>query len=333
MPFSLECGLAHVSASIGFARTPQNGASVGEVMRRADAALYAAKAAPQEGYRVYNDALDRTVRRKAEIEADLREALRSPGQLRLEYQPKVDRDNTIVGVEALLRWRHPTLGLMPAHQVIRLAEETGLIIPLGAWVLQEALAFAGRWPHLNVAINVSPTQLRHSTFIADLLQAYQAAPVAYGRLELEVTESALMDDINGVNGALAALRGAGIRIALDDFGTGYSALRHLHRRAVDRVKIDQSLINGLGVGNEAAAIVRAIIELGRAVGLKVTAEGVETPAQHRFLLDCGVDELQGSLFSRPVEEAVFNGLMRDGRSPGATAASWKYTVLTGGLGQ
>jgi diguanylate cyclase (GGDEF)-like protein len=333
MPFSLETGLAHVSASIGFARMPPNSAGVVEVMRRADVALYAAKAAPQEGYRVYNDALDRTVRHKAEIEADLREALRTPGQLRLEYQPKVDRENTIVGVEALLRWRHPTLGLMPVHQVIRLAEETGLIIPLGAWVLQEALAFAGRWPQLNVAINVSPAQLRHANFIADLLQAYQAAPVAYGRLELEVTEAALMDDINGVSGALATLRGAGIRIALDDFGTGDSALRHLHRRAVDRVKIDQTFVNGLNGANEAAAIVRAIIELGHAVGLEVTAEGVETPAQHRFLLECGVDELQGFLFSKPVEEAVFNGLMRDGRSPGATGASWKYTVLTGGLAQ
>ncbi len=331
LPFSLQRGLAHVSASIGLALAPETGADVSEVMRRADIALYAAKAARQEGWRVYNDGLDQTVRDKSSIEADLRAALLGDGQLQLLYQPKVDADNAIRGVEALLRWRHPALGLIPVHEVIALAEETGMILPLGAWVLGEALAFAGRWPHLNVAINVSPAQLRDGNFIADVLEAYHGAPIAYGRLELEVTETALMDDINVVSGKLAALRGAGIRIALDDFGTGYSSLRHLHRCAVDRVKIDQSFVNGLDGGNEAAAIVRAIIQLGHAMGLQVTAEGVETPAQRRFLLEAGVDELQGFLFSRPLEEAAFEGLMRDGRSVGGGGTSRKYTLLTGGL--
>jgi diguanylate cyclase (GGDEF)-like protein len=331
-PFSLERGVAHVSASIGLALAPETGADVSELMRRADIALYAAKATRKEGYRVYDDDLDQAVRDKSSIEADLRAAVQADGQLRLHYQPKIGVDNTIRGVEALVRWQHPVHGLIPLNQLIALAEETGLIIPLGDWVLREALAFAGRWPHLNVAVNVSPAQLRHGNFIADVLQAYQAAPVAYGRLELEVTETALMHDINVVSGKLATLRSAGIRIALDDFGTGYSSLRHLHRCAVDRVKIDQSFVQGLDGGNEAAAIVKAIIQMGHAMGLQVTAEGVETPAQRRFLIEAGVDELQGFLISKPLEEAAFKILMRDGRGAGASGPPGKYTVLAGGLG-
>jgi diguanylate cyclase (GGDEF)-like protein len=330
-PFSLGRGVAHVSASIGLALAPEAGVDVGELMRRADIALYSAKAARQEGFRIYNDDLDRKVRDRSAMEADLRAALQGHGQLQLHYQPKVDADDAIRGVEALLRWRHPTRGVVPADQLIGLAEETGMIVPLGAWVLHEALAFAGRWPNLNVAINVSPAQLRDGAFIAEVLRAYQSAPVAYGRLELEVTETVLMDDLNAVSGRLAALRGAGIRIALDDFGTGYSSLRHLHRCAVDRVKIDQSFVGGLEGGAEAAAIVAAIIQLGHAMGLQVTAEGVETQAQRRFLIEAGVDELQGFLFSRPLEEEAFNRLMRDGRAAGSGATPRKYTLLTGGL--
>ena len=329
LPFSLARGVAHVSASIGLAPAPEIAADVGEVMRRADIALYAAKAARQEGYRVYTEDLDRTVRDRFAIEDDLRAALLGDGQLQLLYQPKLDTENVIKGVEVLLRWGHPTLGPIPVNEVITLAEETGLILPLGRWVMREALAFSGRWPHLNVAINVSPAQLRDGDFIAEVLEAYQAAPVAYGRLELEVTETALMDDVAVMSGKLATLRAAGIRIALDDFGTGYSSLRHLHRCAVDRVKIDKSFVNGLDGGNEAAAIVRAIIQLGHAMGLQVTAEGVETPAQRRFLVEAGVDELQGFLFSRPLEEDAFESLMRDDRAAGA--APWKYTLLAGGL--
>jgi diguanylate cyclase (GGDEF)-like protein len=332
-PFSLADGPAHVSACIGLASSPDGGLDVSELMRRADVALYAAKAAPGDGYRIYDDALDQSTRDKAAMEADLRGALEAQGQLQLHYQPKVDADGVIRGVEALVRWRHPTRGQVPVDRLIALAEETGLIVPLGAWVLREALAFAGRWPHLAVAINVSAGQLRAADFIADVLAAYHGAPVAYGRLELEVTEYALMDDIAVVSGKLAALRGAGIRIALDDFGTGYSSLRHLHRCPVDRVKIDRSFVRGLDGGNQAAAIVKAIIQLGHALGLEVTAEGVETAAQHRFLLEAGVDELQGFLFSRPLDDSAFESLMRDGSSAGAGAggAPRRYALLTGGL--
>ena len=311
MPFPLERGPALVSASVGLAVSPHGGVDMGELMRRADIALYSAKAARREGWRIYDGELDAPFRDTAAIEADLRAALNGDGegQLQLHYQPKVGADQIVRGVEALLRWRHPTLGPIPVERVIAVAEDSGLIIPLGAWVLREALAFANRWPGLDVAINVSAAQLRDGDFIADVLAGYRAAPAAHGRLELEVTETALMDDIALVSVRLATLRAAGVRIALDDFGTGYSSLRHLHRCTVDRVKIDQSFVGGLDDGAEAAPIVRAIIQLGHAMGLQVTAEGVETLAQSRFLLQAGVDELQGFLFSRPLEEAALSAYL------------------------
>ncbi len=330
--FPLERGLAYVSASVGLAFAAETGLDASELMRRADIALYAVKSSGRNNYRLFSEDLLQATNDDAAIEEDLRRALKSDGQLQLYFQPKVDTENTIKGVEALLRWDHPTRGVIPSNRVIAVAEETGLIIPLGSWILREALAFAVRWPQLNVAVNVSPVQLRHANFIEEILQAYHAAPVSYGRLELEVTETALIDDINVVSGRLAALRSAGIRIALDDFGTGYSSLRHLHRCAADRVKIDQSFVHGLDGNNEAAAIIRAVIQLGRAMGLQVTAEGVETEAQRRFLLEAGVDEMQGYLFSKPLDEAGFISLMRDWRSL-SSAPPRKYAVLNGGLGQ
>jgi diguanylate cyclase (GGDEF)-like protein len=337
LPFPLDRGTAYVTASVGLALSHAAGSAgrgveVGELMRRADIALYAVKAAGRDGYRPFSDDLARAAAERSAIEAELRIALQTDGQLQLFFQPKVDPDNAIKGVEALLRWHHPTRGWVPPSQVIPVAEETGLIIPLGNWILREALAFAARWPQLNVAVNVSPLQLHHPRFVQDLLQAYHVAAVSFGRLELEVTETALMDDINVVSGRLATLRAEGIRVALDDFGTGYSSLRHLHRCGVDRVKIDQSFVHGLDGSNEAAAIIKAIIQLGHAMDLQVTAEGVETDTQRRFLLEAGVDELQGYLFSKPLDEAGFVRLMRDWRSAGGNAGSPReYAVLNGGL--
>jgi diguanylate cyclase (GGDEF)-like protein len=331
MPFALAAGAAHVSASVGLAVASNWATDAGELMRKADIALYAAKAAGRDGYRMFSDELDRSACHRAEIEADLRVALASEGQLELHYQSKVDRDNIVRGVEALLRWHHPTKGMVPPNQVIQVAEESGLIVPLGDWILRESLAFAARWPQLNVSINVSPIQLKHAHFVEDTLNAYAASVVSYGRLELEVTETALMDDVSVVSGKLATLRAAGIRIALDDFGTGYSSLRHLHRCAVDRVKIDQSFVGGLEGSSEATAIIKAVIQLGHAMGLQVTAEGVETEAQRRFLMQAGVDELQGFLFARPVNEISFASAMRHPGGGTVTAISPNYIVLRGGL--
>ena len=309
LPFLLTGGPAYVSASIGLAFASAGTVDASDLMRKADIALYTVKSEGRNGYKIFSDHLDRLACDRAEIEADLRIALQQEGQLELHYQSKVDVNGIIVGVEALLRWQHPTRGLIPPARLIPVAEETGLIISLGEWVLCEALKFALRWPHLNVAINVSPVQLRCPKFVTNTLKACSQSQVSCGRLELEVTETALMDDINVVSGKLAALRAAGIRIALDDFGTGYSSLRHLHRCAVDRVKIDRSFVSGLSDSSEAAAITRAVIQLGHAMGLQVTAEGVESETQRRFLVEAGVDELQGFLFSSPADERGFAAMM------------------------
>jgi diguanylate cyclase (GGDEF)-like protein len=326
-PFLLGAGSAHVSASVGVAHSSGRGTDPGELMRKADIALYAVKAAGRDGYRAFTEDLDRSACERAEIEADLRVALETGGQLELHYQAKVGPDSSIRGVEALLRWRHPVRGLVAPGRVIAVAEETGLIVPLGNWILQEALAFAGRWPALHVAINVSPVQLRHPDFVTRTLQAVSDSCLPYGHLELEVTETALIDDLTVVNSNLATLRASGIRIALDDFGTGYSSLRHLHRCAVDRVKIDRSFVSGLEGGSEAAAIVRAVIQLGHAMGLQVTAEGVETELQRRFLLELGIDEMQGFYFSKPASEADFAAAMIFNATHAMVP---KYAVLRGG---
>ncbi len=304
-PFLLATGPAHVSASIGLAIEPGGTCDPGELMRRADIALYAAKAAGRDGCRFFCDELDQLSRNRLQLKADLEVALESRDQLRLVYQIKVGVDNDVKGVEALLRWHHPARGQMPTQDSIVLAEETGLIIPLGAWILREALHFAERWPMLTVAVNVSPVQLRHPGYVKGVLELLRSSQVSPGRIELEITETALMDDLDGVAGKLATLRAAGLRIALDDFGTGFSSLHHLHCCVVDRVKIDCSFVKALGQSEKAEAIVKAVIQLGHAVGLEVTAEGVETDSQRLFLIGAGIDELQGYIFSQPVGEAFF----------------------------
>ena len=331
LPFPLAAGPAHVSASVGLAVSSGWDVDASKLMRKADIALYAVKSAGRDGYQIFSDELDRLACERAEIEADLRLALHNHSELELHYQTKVDAQNSITGVEALLRWRHPVRGFVPPNEVIPVAEESGLIIPLGEWIVREALAFAARWPQLNVSVNVSAVQLRHPRFVTDILKAHGHAQIPYGQLELEITETALLGDINVVNGHLATLRASGIRIALDDFGTGYSSLRHLHRCAVDRVKIDQSFISGLDRGNEASAITKAVISLGQAMGLQVTAEGVETEAQRRFLIEAGVDEMQGYLFSRPTDEESLATVINAYRSQGSNTPQPGYVLIRGGL--
>nr|WP_321983264.1 EAL domain-containing protein [uncultured Lichenicoccus sp.] len=302
-PFMLSAGPAHVSASVGLAIGPGGTSDASELMRRADIALYAAKAAGRDGYRLFSDELNGISQDRVQLKADLEIALECSDQLKLVYQVKVGADDVVRGVEALLRWHHPTRGEVSVQETIAIAEETGLIIPLGAWVLREALGFAARWPMLTIAINVSPVQLRHLEYVNSVMELLRASLIGRGRIELEITETALIDDVDGVAGKIATLRAAGLRVALDDFGTGFSSLRHLHRCAVDRIKIDRSFIEEIGQNEKAAAIVRAVIQLGHAMGLQVTAEGVETEAQRLFLVGADVDEIQGYIFARPVDEA------------------------------
>ena len=302
-PFAVPRGLANVGASVGVALAPDEGVDPGELMRKADIALYAAKGAGRGGYKVFSPELDSAVRDRAELEDELRDALASGEGLALHYQPKMDCFGQSVSVEALLRWRHARLGDIAPSRIIAVAEETGMILSLGAWVFREGVAFAARWPGLSVAINVSPAQLRHAEFAGWAVQVAEDAGVEPCRIELEVTETVLLDESAPTTQTLNTLRQAGFRVALDDFGTGYSSLRHLHRFAVDRVKIDQSFVRHLEDSAEAAAIVQAVIQLGHAMGLQVTAEGVETREHRDFLSRAGVDEMQGYLFSRARPEA------------------------------
>ena len=315
-PFDLAGGQAHVSATVGVALVTEASREAGELMRKADIALYAAKAAGRNCTRIFSEDLDRRVLEKAALEADLRGALAGGTGLALHYQAKFDADGAARGVEALLRWTHPVQGAIPPSRFIAVAEETGLILPLGAWVFREAVAFAARWPALSVAVNVSPVQLRHPELVTDMLATLRAAGIASGRIEIEVTETVFLDEICPAMDSLRQLREAGLHVALDDFGTGYSSMRQLQRFKIDRLKIDQSFIASLGEGPEPAAIVQAIISLGHAMGLQVTAEGIETQAQRDFLVAAGVDELQGYFFARPVDEAT---LVAQLFPPGAAA--------------
>ncbi|MGI4792633.1 MAG: putative bifunctional diguanylate cyclase/phosphodiesterase, partial [Janthinobacterium lividum] len=300
-PFLIASGQAHVGVSIGVAMTEAGEVSGEDVMRRADIALYTMKANGRGGFQTFSDELELKVRSRAEIEEALREALISFEGLSVAYQPKVDRNGQVSGVEALLRWRLGDRAISPAV-FVPVAEETGLILPLGDWVLQEAVTFAKRWPGLSIAVNLSPAQLRDASFTERLLNLLGEARVSATQIELEVTETTLFETAGDALGALAGLRSAGLRVALDDFGTGYSSLRHLHSVSVDRVKIDQSFVAGIGRGVDSAAIISAVIQLGHSMGIEITAEGVETAGQRDFLLDAGADELQGYFYSKPLAE-------------------------------
>jgi EAL domain-containing protein (putative c-di-GMP-specific phosphodiesterase class I) len=213
-------------------------------------------------------------------------------------------------VEALLRWNHPERGWLAPAAFVPIAEETGLIHDLGRWVLRQACAVARTWPYLSVAVNLSPVQFRTRGFAEDVLAIVAEAGAKPAQIELEVTESILLDNDDLVRDAISYLRKAGFRIALDDFGTGYSSLSYLRDFQVDKLKIDRSFTNSLGEANDAAAIIEAVVRLGHAMGLSVTAEGVETPEQRAFLEAAGCNELQGFLFSAAIPEDDIADWMR-----------------------
>ncbi len=302
-PILLSGGPAHVSASVGVAvardRTGTETETGSELMRRADLALYAAKAAGRDGAVIFNEQMDLAARTRAELEADLRAALAGGAPLELRYEARVDANGRQTGAASVLAWDHPTQGLVPAAQILAIAEEAGLIMALGEWVLREALRFARTRPRLRVSVPVSTLQLRHANFVAGLLRALAEEDVPGERLELEITEAALAADAAAVNGKLTTLRHAGVRIALQDFGRGFSSVAHLHRSALDRIVIDRTFVAGIGSGREATAILQAIIQLGHAIGLATTAVGVETEAQLAFLRAAGVSEFQGALIGTP----------------------------------
>ncbi len=327
-PFVVEGRETFLSASVGIARRTLRLADPHDLLRDADTALYEAKATGRNAYAVFAPRMRTAVLARLERETALRGAAER-GELRLAYQPKVAlATGRVVGAEALIRWEHPELGLLHPAEFIRLAEETGLIVPLGRWVLREACRQARAWsdaaplhPAL-VCVNVSARQLREPGFVAEAVAALADAGLDAGCLELEITESTVMWDVPEVRHALRDLHTLGVALAIDDFGTGHSSLARLRRLPVDALKIDRSFVAGLGRDPGNLAIVRAVTVLAHELGLTVTAEGVETAEQAAMLRALGVDRAQGYHFARPlVDEAVGELLAREARLPERAGAA------------
>lgn len=301
-----------IGVSIGVAMAPLHGTERTELVRRADVALYNAKASGRGRASIFGAHMDALIRDRAAIESDLRRDLETGRGISVVYQPKfASTDNKILGVEALARWNNAKRGQISPAVFIPIAEETGLIINLGMRVLETACRDAASWPIDHLAVNVSVIQLREEDFVDRVLHVLDKAGLSPSRLEFELTESAWIDDADACAANLDALRAAGIRIALDDFGTGFSTFARLRETKVDRIKIDQSFIGGFGKSKGDEAIVGAIVELARAKGLKTTAEGIETVEQSERLRLLGCDELQGFLLGRPMSAEDLERLLRN----------------------
>jgi len=309
--FDLDGQPVHIGTSVGIAVAPFDGSDPETLLRNADMAMYRAKTDGRGTLRFFEPEMDARMQSRRGLEADLRLALERQ-EFALVYQPQIDTDRHAVhGVEALLRWHHPQRGLVSPLDFIALAEETGLIVPIGRWVLQQACCDALAWPaHVRVAVNVSAVQFRHGGLLPDVLAALQASGLPARRLELEITESVVLQDTQQALATLHELRSRGVRVALDDFGTGYSSLSYLRIFPFDRIKVDGSFVRDAGSNPGTRAIIRAIADLGRGLGMSTTAEGVETAAQLQAVRDQGCTEVQGFLFSRPRPAAEIADLIR-----------------------
>ncbi len=323
-PFALA-GNEHLSTcSIGIAPFHRHSGGVGELLKQADIAMYQAKGAGRNTLRFFDPGLQAAVSARAALEADLRVALAQEA-LALHYQPQVDAEGRMTGVEALVRWQHPQRGAIAPDEFIPVAEDTGLILQLGRWVLRQACFQLARWAQqpetaqLQMSVNVSPRQFRHPDFVAQCASVL-ARTRADGRLlKFELTESLLIDDVEATTAKMAALKAHGVGFALDDFGTGYSSLAYLRRLPLDQIKIDQSFVHALGIDASDDAIVRAIIGLAKSLGLQVLAEGVESAAQRNFLLREGCRDYQGFLFSQPLPASALPGYVAAAGVSGATS--------------
>ncbi|MGX7703927.1 bifunctional diguanylate cyclase/phosphodiesterase [Methylobacterium sp. Gmos1] len=300
LPFDVQGHEVAIGTSIGLATTEERGTTTAELLRRADVALYQAKSAGKNGWRFFDPAMDADLQRRRQLGADLRSAL-AEGQLEVHYQPIVAADGSALRArEALLRWRHPREGFVSPGEFIPIAETTGQIRGLGAWALARACTDAAGWPaDVKVAVNLSPAQFVGDGLVEEVMGALAASGLPPERLELEITESVLLQDDEATLAILHRLRALGVGTAMDDFGTGYSSLSYLRRFPFDKIKIDRCFVQDLGQEDGSAAIVRATVGLGKALGMIVLAEGVETEEQAAILREAGCDELQGYLFGRP----------------------------------
>jgi diguanylate cyclase (GGDEF)-like protein len=300
-PYDLDGHEMRCTVSIGIAVGPQDGRSADGLLRSADAALYQAKRDGRCIFCFFEPGMNEALRSRRMLEQDLRQAIENDG-FKLHYQPLFDlREQRIAGYEALLRWQHPERGNIPPDEFIPLAEDTGLILPISDWVLQTACKEAKSWRQpLKVAVNLSAVQFSQSDVVASVKAALETSGLPAERLELEITESLLMNDTDLVLGELHRLRDLGIGIAMDDFGTGYSSLAYLWRFPFDKLKIDRSFVTDLDADPKVAEIVQTIISLGQTLKLSVTAEGIETAQQADALTDKGCDLGQGFFLGRPL---------------------------------
>ncbi|WP_175628224.1 EAL domain-containing protein [Thioalkalivibrio denitrificans] len=308
-----------VNLSIGIASHPDHATGATDLLRKADSAMCHAKQQGSGGYQVFDAALHAVSLENLALEAGLRRGIER-GEFLLHYQPRIATETgVVVGAEALLRWAHPQMGMVPPDRFIALAERTGQIIPLGDWVLREALNQLRAWdsaglPGLDISVNVSARQLRHPDFDRRVARLLKETGIDARRLELEVTESALMHDIDETSALLGRIGALGVRIAIDDFGTGYSSLSYIKRLPIQKLKIDKSFIRDLSTDSDDAAIVTAILSMAASLNLVVTAEGVETTEQLAFLSGRKCPEYQGYLACKPVPEKSFQGFARPRRT-------------------
>jgi diguanylate cyclase (GGDEF)-like protein len=307
--------LLATDASIGIALAPDDGTDLDQLLKHADLAMYGAKADGRRTYRFFEPGMDARAKALRALELDLRDAIVNGG-FEIHYQPLVNlRDNIVVGCEALLRWRHPTLGMVSPAQFIPVAEDTGLINQLGEWVLNTACAEAATWPdHIRIAVNVSPVQFRNATLPLKVAAALASSGLSASRLELEITEAVLIRDDEVALDTLHELRKLGVRIALDDFGTGYSSLSYLQRFPFDKIKIDRSFIKDIADADGSSPIVQAVVSIAAARNMTTTAEGVETDRQREILRELDCTELQGFLFSPAVPAAELTRLLGAGKA-------------------
>ncbi len=324
-PYDIDGQQVVVGASVGIALSPGDAASPERLMRNADLALYQAKGAGRGTYRLFEPQMDAQMQARRTMESDLRRAL-AEGQFELHYQPVVNlQTNEINGFEALIRWCHPEKGIIPPSSFIPLAEEIGLIVSIGAWVLREACATAARWPeNITIAVNISAAQMRNPDFEQTVTNALSASGLSPRRLELEITETALLTDNELALAMLHQLQKIGVRVANDDFGTGYSSLSHLQSFPFDRIKIDRTFVKGVAHCSGSLNIVRAVATLANGLGIRATAEGVENKAQLDTVRSEGCTEMQGFLMSGALPAAEVERLFLSERpepAPGGSAAA------------
>jgi EAL domain-containing protein (putative c-di-GMP-specific phosphodiesterase class I) len=303
------------SASIGVTLFNGDRLSIDDLMKQADLAMYRTKESGKNGWTFFDPLMESKVRDRAALEDDLRRAL-DQKQFMLYFQPQVLADGRVTGSEALVRWQHPQRNIVAPGDFIPLAEETGLILPLGNWVLEAACSQLAIWAsdpamaHLTVAVNVSARQFSQHDFVSQVLSIIKKTNADPNRLKLELTESLLVADLEDVIGKMSVLKSRGVGFSLDDFGTGYSSLKYLKRLPLDQLKIDQSFVRDVFTDANDAAIARTIVTLAQSLGLGVIAEGVETESQRDFLAKAGCYAYQGYLFSRPLSIQDFETFVR-----------------------